>query len=173
MAVRLPRPLRRRELLYGADTPPATLSALADAYLQEGLVFDAADFFAQAGDRDGLKHIRKLALETGDAFLLRHVREAMPDLVAKADWDELARAAKSLGKDAYAERAEAGGAPPAAPLQEELVKDEAAVAGEADDERAGDQGKTRPGQPASGSADARLKPGQAAKATRKREIQGG
>ncbi|MHC4249920.1 MAG: hypothetical protein ACYS9X_12405 [Planctomycetota bacterium] len=159
MAARLPRPLRRREILYGIDTPPETLSGLADAYLQEGFVFDAADFFAEAGDRDGLAHIRKVAIETGDAFLLRHVKEAMPDLVEKADWDELARAAKSLGKDAYAGRAEAGGAPPPPPLQEELVHDEEALAGGPEAESEGGPPKTRPGQ--------------AAKATRKREIQGG
>ncbi|MHC5057865.1 MAG: hypothetical protein ACYTKD_24625 [Planctomycetota bacterium] len=159
MAARLPRPLRRREILYGIDTPPETLSGLADAYLQEGLVFDAVDFFAQAGDRDGLGHVKKLAIETGDAFLLRGVKEAVPDLVEKADWDELARAAKSLGKDAYAGRAEAGGAPPPPPLQEELVHDEEALAGEAEEDRAGGPSK--------------LRPSQAAKATRKREIQGG
>lgn len=155
MAVRLPRPLHRRELLYGLDTPPETLSSLADAYLKEGLVFDAADFFARAGDRDGLAHIRKAAIEMGDAFLLRRVKEEMPDLVSKADWEELARAAKSLGKEAYAERAEAGGAPPPPPLQEELVKDEEALAEESD------------------GGDPKLRPGQSAKATRKREIQGG
>ena len=93
MAARLPRPLRRREILYGADTPPETLSALADSYLNEGLVFDAVEFFAQAKDREGLAHIRKIALETGDAFLLRRVKETMPDLIEKSDWDELARAA--------------------------------------------------------------------------------
>ncbi len=155
MATRLPRPLHRRELLYGVDTPPETLSSLADAYLEEGLVFDAADFFARAGDREGLSHIRKAAIEMGDAFLLRRVKEEMPDLVSKADWDELARSAKSLGKEAYAERAEAGGTPPPPPLQEELLHDEEALGEESD----GDDPKQRPGQ--------------AAKATRKREIQGG
>jgi hypothetical protein len=158
MAARLPRPLHRRELLYGLDTPPETLSALAEEYLEQGLIFDAADFFIQAKDRDGIKHIKKLAIEMGDAFLLGRVDEAMPDLVEKADWDELGRAAKSLGKDAYVERAEAGGAPPTPPLQEELAQDAAAVAEESKDGK-GDPKKT--------------KPGQSAKATRKREIMGG
>jgi len=155
MAARLPRPLRRREILYGADTPPETLSALADSYLNEGLVFDAVEFFAQAKDREGLAHIRKIALETGDAFLLRRVKETMPDLVEKSDWDELARAATSLGKHVYAERAQTGGAPPPPPLQEELVQDEEALAEGAGGDDAGQQ------------------PGQAQKTNRKRAIQGG
>jgi len=155
MAVRLPRPLRRRELFYGTDTPPETLSALADSYLSEGLVFDAADFFAQAHDREGLAHIRKVALEMGDAFLLRRVKEAMPDLIGESDWDDLARAATSMGKHEYAERAQTGGAHPPPPLQEELVQDEEAL-----------------GEDSTGD-DANLKPGQAKKINRKRAIQGG
>ncbi len=54
MAVRLPRPLARREVLYGPDTPRERLVELAHAYLERDLVFDAADFFVQARDREGL-----------------------------------------------------------------------------------------------------------------------
>lgn len=160
MARRLPRPLARREALYGIHTPRETLLSLADAYLQEGLVFDAADFFAQARDRDGLSHIRKRAIEMGDAFLLRRVEESMPELVSKSDWGDLARSARSAGKTVYAERAEAGGAPPPPPLQEEMATGEPSAEGEAEDEddAKDDSGKPRPGK---------------SRRRRKREIQGG
>jgi hypothetical protein len=121
MARRLPRPLARRDVLYGRDTPKAELVALARAYLDRDLVFDAADFFCQARDAEGLQAIRERALESGDAFLLRRVEEALPRLVSEADWDALARRARELGKETYAERAEAGGAPPPPPLQEEVA----------------------------------------------------
>jgi len=159
MAPRLPRPLHRRELLYGTDTPPETLSALGEAYMKEGLVFDAGEFFGQAKDREGLEHVRQIAIEMGDAWLLRRVKEAMPEIIQKSDWDRLARAAKSLGKEVYAERAEAGGAPPAPPLQEELAQDEEAVAGEPETGPDGGTPETSPGQSAKGN--------------RKREVQGG
>ena len=119
MARRLPRPLARRESLYGVGTPREALVQLAEAYLDRDLVFDAVEFFAQARDREGLARVRSRAIEAGDAFLLRRVQEMMPDLVPDSDWQELARAAHSLGKETYAERARKGGVPPPLPLQEE------------------------------------------------------
>ncbi len=119
MAVRLPRPLARREVLYSPDTPRERLVELAHTYLERDLVFDAVDFFVQAHDREGLKIIKSRAREAGDAFLLRQVETAAPDLVSKSDWEDLAARAKEIGKDIYAERAEAGGAPPPPPFQEE------------------------------------------------------
>jgi hypothetical protein len=138
MARRFPRPLARRDVLYGPETPPEKLVALGHAYLAEDLVFDAADFFCEARDREGLGIIRARAIETGDAFLLRQVQAAMPDLVAKSDWDELALRAADLGKGVYAARAEAGGAPPPLPLQGE---EEPAGAGEEGPEEAGEAAK--------------------------------
>jgi hypothetical protein len=119
MAVRLPRPLARREVLYGPDTPRERLVELANAYLERDLVFDAADFFVQARDRDGLEIIKNRARDAGDAFLLRQVQTAVPDLVSRSDWEALAARAREIGKGIYAERAGAGGAPPPPPLQEE------------------------------------------------------
>lgn len=129
MPPRLPRPLARRGVLYGPDTPREKLIELGHAYLERDLVFDAADFFAQARDREGLEVIKARAKEAGDAFLLRQVQTASPDLVSKSDWDQLARAAGELGKEAYAELAAGGGAPPPPPLQEEEEPDVAAEEG--------------------------------------------
>ena len=140
MAARFPRPLARRDILYGPGTPRERLLDLGHAYLEAGLVFDAADFFAQARDREGLEIVRGRAREMGDAFLLRQVQTAMPDLVSKSDWDALARSAAALGKAVYAERAEAGGAPPPPPLQEE---EEPEDAGEEGVEEEGPEGLTQ------------------------------
>ena len=127
MAARLPRPLARRNVLYNPETPREKLVELGRAYLEQDLVFDAADFFCEARDREGLEAIKARACEMGDAFLLRQVQTAAPDLVSGADWDVLARRAKELGKDNYAGRAESGGAPPPPPLQdEEKIEEEGA-----------------------------------------------
>ncbi len=122
MAPRLPRPLARRDVLYNQETPREKLVELGRAYLEQDLLFDAADFFCEAHDREGLELIKARACEMGDAFLLWRVRMTVPELVSGSDWDDLARRAKELGKDFYAERAEAGGAPPPPPLQEEEKK---------------------------------------------------
>jgi hypothetical protein len=132
-------------LLYGPQTPRAELVRLGRAYLDRGLAFDAADFLARARDEDGLAEIRKLALESGDAFLLRIVAQAAPALVSEADWGDLGRRARELGKDAYVDRAEAGGAPPPPPLQEELAG-ETGGASEGGDKPATGEGKpVKPG----------------------------
>ncbi len=144
MAIRLPHPLARRDILYGPETPRERLVELGHAYFEQDLVFDAADFFVEAHDREGLEIIKGRARETGDAFLLRQVQEAAPDLVSRSDWDDLAARAAELGKGAYAARAEAGGVPPPPPLQEELEL-------EGTEEKSGEtsaQGKSASGKPA-------------------------
>ncbi|MHC4199002.1 MAG: hypothetical protein ACYSU0_03360 [Planctomycetota bacterium] len=166
MARRLPRPLARRDVLYGVHTPKEKLVEFADAYLEEGLLFDAADFFVEARDRDGLSRIRKAAIESGDAFLLWRVKGSMPELVSKADWDELARIARSLGKPVYAERAAAGGAPPPPPLAEEIMGEAAPAESAAEEDEA-----ERPDGAKDGSGKPR--PGKSGRRRRKKEIQGG
>ncbi len=144
MARSFPRPLARRQVLYGSGTPGAKLVELGHAYLEEGLLFDAADFFSEARDRDGLKLVKARARESGDAFLLRQVQQVCPELVSNEDWDELAARAKELGKDVYAARAEAGGAPPPPPLEEER-KEEAEAGGDVGESDAGREVEATPG----------------------------
>ena len=83
------------------------------------------------------------------------------DVSGRISDEELARRARSLGKDGYAERADAGGAPPPPPLQEELASEgnESTEEGEAEAGSEGSSDKARPGSPGRGE--------------RKREIQGG
>ena len=164
MARKLPKPLARRDILYGVDTPPDILIQRGTQYLEAGLVFDAVEFFARAGHRPGLAEMREAALEMGDAFLLRKVQEAAPDLVGAADWQTLAARAKELGKDTYAERAAAGGTPPPPPLQEEAKIEEVAAPAEGEGAAPAAGGTPSPGAPGA--------PGAHGKA-RKSEIQGG
>ncbi len=153
MAIRLPRPLARRDVLYGPQTPREKLVQLGHAYLERDFVFDAADFFCEARDREGLEAIKTRARKMGDAFLLRQVQATAPELVSGSDWEDLARRAKELGKDVYAERAEAGGAPPPPPLQEEeeIEEEGAELAGEGAGEKergrsTKDGGRKKPGR---------------------------
>jgi hypothetical protein len=114
--------------LYGHETPPDVKSKNGDAYFEKGLFFDAVDFYARAVDKAGLKRIHGVAIKEGDAFLLRKVQEAMPDLVSHGDWELLAASAERQGKAIYAQRATNGGTPPPPPLQDELTLDDAGEA---------------------------------------------
>ena len=104
MAVELPDPLRRREILYG-DTPKETLVAYGLAYEEAGRIDDALQFYVQAADRQAVGRIKNKALDAADAFLLKAVARAFPDMVGEGDWKMLIASAEKLGKELYAEQA--------------------------------------------------------------------
>jgi hypothetical protein len=105
MPVELPEPLRRREILYGPQTPPETLIEYGKAYEEAGRIDDALQFFEQARDRAGLERVKHQAFQAGDAFMLKRIAKAMPEMVTPADWEQMASRAEALGKQLYAEQA--------------------------------------------------------------------
>jgi hypothetical protein len=105
MAVKLPDPLKRREILYGASTPPEALVEYGLAYEEAGRMDDALQFFEQAADRKGLARMKDHAFATGDAFVLKRIAKVAPDMVAPADWERMVKRAEELGKAFFAEQA--------------------------------------------------------------------
>ena len=105
MPVQLPDPLKRRDILFGVDTPKEVLVEYARAYEEADKLDEALQFYAEAADRPGLERVRAKAIETGDAFILKAVARAMPELVAEGDWKSLIARAEALGKELYAEQA--------------------------------------------------------------------
>ena len=102
----------KRSLLYSPSASPERLSAAGNDFLGEGLFYDALQFFLRASDDRGIERVKDEAMALGDAFLLGEVAKVRPPLVSGSDWVSLGAKARALGKEAYAERAEAGGAPP-------------------------------------------------------------
>jgi hypothetical protein len=98
---KIPDPLHRRELLARELAAPRAL-AVAEAYLEEGRVVDAIDFLrkAQAGER--LAELRRQAIESGDAFLLRAAASAQKEPPEMEEWQALEAAAEAAGKELYA-----------------------------------------------------------------------
>jgi hypothetical protein len=107
MAVELPDPLKRRDILYGSNTPKETLVEYGAAYEEQGLIDDALQFYSEAKDQAGLKRIKTKALDVADAFLLKAVARALPELVSEDDWKQMISVAEKLGKELYAEQARA------------------------------------------------------------------
>lgn len=103
----LPKPLRRREVLYGPNTPPEELVRLGRAYEQEGRLDDALQFYEQARDREGLGRMKTAAVKDGNAFALKRVAKCLPELVAQADWEALIARAEAAGLSLYAEQGRA------------------------------------------------------------------
>ena len=98
---KLPDPLARRHLVE-RELPPAQALELAESYLREGRRLEAVDFLRKAGASDRLVAMRTEAIADGDAFLLRHVADAMASAPTREEWQALAESAERAGKDRYA-----------------------------------------------------------------------
>jgi len=107
MTPELPKPLKRREILYGPNTPPEVLVEYGKAYEDQGLLDDALQFFEQARDRAGLERAKAAAIKNGHAFTLKRVAKCLPELVTPADWEALIARAEQQGMALYAEQGRA------------------------------------------------------------------
>jgi hypothetical protein len=101
---KIPDPLSRRHLIE-REMPPAQALQIAEAYLAESRRVEAIDFLRKAGASERLAALRAEAIAEGDAFLARVVADAMARPVAREEWQALARAAESSGRERYAAEA--------------------------------------------------------------------
>lgn len=116
-------PLRKREVLFSDTIPREEKAEWGCRYLEEGRVMDALDFFMEARSRSGLENMRRLAVEKGDAFILRSVQKALPELVNQEHWEALEHNAHSSGREVFAEQAGRGGEVEM-PVVDAVIKDD-------------------------------------------------
>jgi hypothetical protein len=101
---RIPNPLERRHLVE-RELPPAQALRIAEAYLEEGRTIEAVEFLRKAGAEERLGELRRDAIASGDAFLLRGVASAAAAPATRDEWLALADAATAAGKLRYADEA--------------------------------------------------------------------
>ncbi len=101
---KIPGPLERRHLIE-REISTAQAQRIADAYLEEGREIEAVDFLRKAKAEEALDGLRRQALARGDAFLLRSVAAALGREPDRDEWQTLAEAATSAGRDRYATEA--------------------------------------------------------------------
>jgi tetratricopeptide (TPR) repeat protein len=99
---KLPDSLKRRDILYGQNTPAEVLREYGELYLHEGKPNDAVEFFGQASYKEGLQRIRRMAMEEGDLFLFSRATEFLQEEVPAGDWRKLGRKALEKGKYLFA-----------------------------------------------------------------------
>ena len=99
-------PLAARGTLYGEKTSREKLVAEGRRAKAEQRYGAALLFFCEAKDPDGLAEMKRLAIDTGDCFILRAVDQAAADLVSDEDWKNAIARAKQLGKHSMAELGE-------------------------------------------------------------------
>jgi hypothetical protein len=95
--------IKKRDLLYSEKTSPATLSRTAREFLAIERYSDALDFFEKARDMEGIREIKKFAMDKGDTFLLARLDRFDQKLVSREDWDNAAAKAESTGRHSMAE----------------------------------------------------------------------
>ena len=136
----IPDALGRRHVLYEQDVPAQQKVAAAEAYLAEGRLEEALEFYGHADDRAALEKMKAAALESGNAYLLGRVFDFENDLVGPADWEALAARAESLGRGGDANRARAilrGDEEPEEPDKGDSTAE--VEGGESEEEGAGDR----------------------------------
>src|SRR5690242_13039733 len=94
--------IKKRDLLHSEKTSPATLSKTAREFLALERYSDALDFFEKARDTEGIREIKKIALQSGDTFLIARLDRFDQKLVAREDWDAAASKAQSAGRGSMA-----------------------------------------------------------------------
>jgi len=101
----LPDPLKRREILYGKNTPREVLIHYGDLYYEVGRLNDAVEFYGMANHREALLKLRDLALEEGDFFLFQQATEFLRESVTNNTWRILGQNALNKGKFSFAWKA--------------------------------------------------------------------
>ncbi len=118
----LPDSVEKRNLLHAGKASPGTLLQLGKAFEAARRLPDALDFFAKAGDAEGVARIKAVAIETGNSFLLVRARRVGPVEVARDEWLAAAAAAERAGRwlDAYWCAKESGDEEKIAALEEKM-----------------------------------------------------
>ncbi len=124
--------IKKRDMLHADKSSPESLSAIGREFLAVERFSDALDFFEKAKDKAGIAEIKKIALASGDAFLLARLDRFDRELVSTADWEAAARKAADLGRPSMTEFAARKLAPPpAAPVKGALPDKPGEMPGEA------------------------------------------
>ena len=100
----LPHALTRREWIEEEIDPSRALE-VAEAYLELGRSGESVAFLAKAKAFDRLRELVDLAVQQGDAFLLREASRALGEEPSREQWQGLAESATALGKERYAAEA--------------------------------------------------------------------
>jgi hypothetical protein len=102
---KLPHYKSKQQILFAKDASPSTLSDYGRRYLAAGWLSDALEFFARAGDKQGLEEIRGRSIQEGDVFIFRRTLDALTTTAGDAEWKQLAENARKLGKLQFAREA--------------------------------------------------------------------
>ncbi|MBM4270628.1 MAG: hypothetical protein FJ139_00480 [Deltaproteobacteria bacterium] len=99
---KLPDYREKQRILYIDKRPEAELITYGNAFLEEGKVSDALEFYTVANDITGLEKIRDIAESSGDVMLYQNALKALKRNPTEKDWNSIGEKAFALQKYSFA-----------------------------------------------------------------------
>ena len=89
-------------MLYVKHHAEKDLVAYGGAFLEEGKISDAIDFYQKANYVQGLETIKGMAQQSGDVMLLQQVSKPLKQTVPEETWNTVGERALELKKYLFA-----------------------------------------------------------------------
>jgi hypothetical protein len=102
MSKKLPNYQEKQHILYIKHNPDKDLIAYGDAFLEEGKISDAIDFYQKANYVQGLEKIKGMAEQSGDVMLLQQVLKPLKQSVSDEAWKAIGERALEFKKHLFA-----------------------------------------------------------------------
>jgi hypothetical protein len=125
MSKKLPNYQEKEHILYIKHHSEKDLIAYGDAFLEEGKISDAIDFYQKANYVQGLETIKGMAELSGDVMLLQQVLKPLRQTIPEETWNAIGQRALEFKKYLFALYAfEKGNNDPMAGRIKEIIKAE-------------------------------------------------
>jgi hypothetical protein len=102
---KLPDYRLKQKLLYIDKTSPEVLEAYGDAFMAEGNISDALDFYQKANFTEGIQKIKDKAMADGDVMIFQAAAKALKIELQPAEWEAIGEKAVALKKYFFARHA--------------------------------------------------------------------
>ena len=102
MSKKLPNYRDKQYILYIKQYSDKDLIAYGNAFLAEGKISDASDFYQKANYFHGLEKIKGMAELSGDVMLLQQVLKSLKQTIDEETWTALGQRALELKKYLFA-----------------------------------------------------------------------
>ncbi len=102
MSKKLPNYQEKQHILYIKHHSEKDLIAYGDAFLEEGKISDAVDFYQKANYVHGLEKIKGMAELSGDVMLLQQVLKPLRQTIPEETWEAIGQRALEFKKYLFA-----------------------------------------------------------------------
>jgi hypothetical protein len=102
MSKKLPSYQEKQHILYAKRPSETDLIAYGDAFLEEGKISDAIDFYQKANYVQGLETIKGMAEQSGDVMLLQQVLKPLKQTIPQEAWNTIGERALTVKKYLFA-----------------------------------------------------------------------